>query len=99
MLPARAWCSSEPPMVSSSQVPPRHQYMGLAWAQAAFLTLYGLVFTAVGLLVQSGVLHASADADRYAMAWHTYLWDPWFLVWGLLVLAALRPGRHRFGAS
>jgi hypothetical protein len=66
----------------------------LAWAQAAFLTIYGLVLTAVGLLVQAGVIHASADADRYALAWHTYLWDPWFLVWGLLVAAALLRSRH-----
>ena len=28
-------------------------------------------------------------ADRRALTWHAYLWDPWFLLWGLLVLAAL----------
>jgi hypothetical protein len=71
----------------------------LAWVQAAFLTLYGLLFTAVGLLVQAGAVRASAGADRYAMAWHTYLWDPWFLVWGLLVVAALLRSRHRLRRS
>jgi hypothetical protein len=28
--------------------------------------------------------------DHRALAWHTYLWDPWFLMWGLLVAGALR---------
>jgi hypothetical protein len=27
--------------------------------------------------------------NKDAMAWHTYFWDPWFLVWGLHPTAAL----------
>jgi hypothetical protein len=61
----------------------------LAWVEAVILTLYGLVLTAAGLLVQSGVLSTSANADHRALAWHAYLWDPWFLLWGLLVTTAL----------
>ena len=61
----------------------------LAWAQAAVLTLYGLVFTLAGLLVQVGIIHQRRTADRRALVWHTYLWDPWFLVWGVLVVVAL----------
>ena len=34
-----------------------------------------------------------ANADHRALAWHAYLWDPWFLVWGLLVTAALLRSR------
>jgi len=60
----------------------------LSWVEAGVLTTYGLVWTSVGLLVQAGVLH-STDADPRALAWHTYLWDPWFLVWGLLLTTAL----------
>jgi uncharacterized membrane protein len=67
----------------------------LAWAEAAILTLYGLVQSTAGLLVQADVIHASATADHRALAWHAYLWDPWFLVWGLLVAAALLRGRYR----
>lgn len=26
--------------------------------------------------------------DWYALRWHLLLWDPWFLVWGLLLGAA-----------
>lgn len=64
----------------------------LAWGAAAVLILYGLVLTAAGLLVQTGVIHASSNADHRALAWHAYLWDPWFLVWGLLIAAALLLG-------
>lgn len=68
---------------------------GLSWIEAAVLVIYGLVLTTVGLMVQLGVIAASASADHRALAWHAYLWDPWFLVWGLLVTAALLRARHR----
>jgi hypothetical protein len=67
----------------------------LAWLAAGILVLYGLVLSVAGWLVRAGIVHASAHADRRALAWHAYLWDPWFLVWGLLIAAALaraRPG-------
>lgn len=71
----------------------------LAWLEAAILTIYGLVLTAVGLLVQSGTIAPTANADRRALAWHACLWDPWFLVWGALITAALvrsrQPGAAR----
>lgn len=65
----------------------------LAWVAGLVLAAYGLVLTVPGLAIQAGMLHAGAHADRRALAWHAYLWDPWFLVWGLLVLAALRASR------
>jgi hypothetical protein len=68
----------------------------LAWIAAGVLIFYGLVLTGTGLLVQSGVIHASSNADHRALAWHAYLWDPWFLIWGLLIASALRlSGRAR----
>ena len=66
----------------------------LAWIEAGILTVYGLVLTVVDMLVQTGTIHSWAGADHRAMAWHAYLWDPWFLVWGLLVAGALWRGRH-----
>lgn len=65
----------------------------LAWTEAGVLILYGLVLTGTGLLVQADVLHASVDADHRALAWHTYLWDPWFLLWGAIVAVSLTRGR------
>jgi hypothetical protein len=62
---------------------------GLAWAEAAILTLYGLVWTSVGLLVQIHFVRTPANADHVALAWHAFVWDPWFLVWGILVLIAM----------
>ena len=66
----------------------------LAWLEAAILTIYGLVLTVAGLLVQSGAIAPAASADRRALAWHAYLWDPWFLLWGALVAAALARSRQ-----
>lgn len=67
----------------------------LAWFQAAILTAYGGVLTGTGLAIQAGVLHAGADPDWKALDWHAYLWDPWFLIVGLLVSAALRRSVRR----
>jgi hypothetical protein len=71
----------------------------LAWIEAAILTIYGLVLTTAGLFVQAGIVRAGSDADNRALAWHAYLWDPWFLAWGLFVVAALLCGRPRFSLS
>jgi hypothetical protein len=69
----------------------------VAWLEAAVLIAYGLVLTSVGLLVESGVIAAASDADHRALAWHAFLWDPWFLLWGLLVAMALLLTRERRG--
>jgi hypothetical protein len=60
-----------------------------AWLEAAALTAYGLILTSVGLLVESGLVAAAPAADQRALAWHAFLWDPWFLLWGLLVALGL----------
>lgn len=67
----------------------------LAWIAAGFLTLYGVLLTAAGLLIEAGVIEVAASANHHAQAWHAYLWDPWFAVWGLLALAALVRARPR----
>lgn len=68
----------------------------VAWIAAVVLVVYGGVLTAIGLLVQAGAVSASAPADQTALRWHAYLWDPWFLLWGALLTAALwRSRSHR----
>ena len=69
----------------------------LTWIEAAILVGYGLVLTASGLLVQAGVIKAAAHADRLALKWHAYLWDPWFLIWGIFVFLALWRSRPEVG--
>jgi hypothetical protein len=66
----------------------------LAWAEAGILTIYGLVLSGAGWLEQSGAIGPAAGADHRALAWHAYLWDPWFLLWGVLVTAALVRSRQ-----
>ncbi|MBO0767136.1 MAG: DUF3995 domain-containing protein [Solirubrobacterales bacterium] len=61
----------------------------LTWIEGVVLTGYGLVLTGAGVLVRTGVLHSARNADHRALVWHACLWDPWFLVWGVLVLVAL----------
>jgi hypothetical protein len=77
----------------------KRQVRVLVWLEGAILTIYGLVLTVAELLVQSGAITPTPSADRRALAWHAYLWDPWFLLWGALVAAALvrsrRPGAAR----
>ena len=70
-----------------------HLIRALTWVEAVILTGYGLILTAAGLLVQAGLIGTPANADHRALAWHAYLWDPWFLVWGVLVTAALLRSR------
>jgi hypothetical protein len=61
--------------------------------EATVLTGYGLVLTGAGLLVQLGMVNPGVGADHRALAWHAFLWDPWFLVWGLAVAAAIYKAR------
>jgi Protein of unknown function (DUF3995) len=60
-----------------------------AWVVAFILAGYGGLLTAGGLLVQLDLVRASPTADRTALRWHAFLWDPWFLAWGLLLTVAL----------
>ncbi len=69
----------------------------LGWIAAATLSIYGGVWTIVGLLAQTGVFDTSVDTDSTALAWHAYFWDPWFAVWGLAFVVAL--WRSRRGAT
>lgn len=81
------------PIAVVANAQPSGRARRLAQIEAALLTVYGLVLTSVGLLVQAGVIHRGAHADQKALAWHAFFWDPWFLLWGLLIIAALRQRR------
>jgi hypothetical protein len=59
--------------------------------RALILVIYGGVLSLTGWLVQAGIVPAAANADHEALGWHTYLWDPWFLVWGLLLAPRAGP--------
>lgn len=66
----------------------------LAWTAAAIATLYGLLQTTLAQLTLAGVINASAAVDDRRHVWLAFVWEPWFLIWGLLISAALLAGRH-----
>jgi hypothetical protein len=72
----------------------------LGLVAGAGLALYGGVLVIAGALALAGV-GDSSGRDEYALRWHVFLWDPWFLVWGVaLALAAVRARRlSRAGAN
>ena len=49
----------------------------------------------VGAVALTGVL--GEPADPAALRWHVLLWDPWLLLWGVLLVAALAARRVRAG--
>lgn len=68
------------------------------WGGAALLVAYGTAQIGIQVLVVVGVIAAPSDMDWRGFHGHLYLWDPWFVVWGLL-LGATVLGRTRAGRS
>lgn len=64
----------------------RHWMLLLAgWGGTAVLLLYGGAQISVQLMVKSGILTPPGDMDWRGFYGHLYLWDPLFVVWGLLM--------------
>lgn len=57
---------------------------------SAILVLYGAVNVIGETLTQTGVVKASATVDWHALRWHLFVWDPYFVVWGVLLGLAVR---------
>jgi len=57
---------------------------GAGLAGSALLICYGAVEVAGEALAETGAIRPAAP-DWTALRWHLALWDPWFLVWGLLL--------------
>lgn len=66
----------------------------VAWLSAALLTLWGAANTVVGQLVLAGAIRPDGGYDRPGMVGHAWLWDPLFLVWGVLLGVGLWRSRH-----
>ena len=67
----------------------------LAFISSTVLTLYGLVLVVAGAFVLSGVIKPGGLVDRHALRWHVFLWDLWFLLWGLSLGLAVVLRRRR----
>jgi hypothetical protein len=64
------------------------------YAVSALLTAYGVVNVIGEALAQTGAVKASATVDWHALRWHLFLWDPYFVVWGVLLGLAVRHYRE-----
>lgn len=75
---------------------PRRVLLAAAWGGAGMLTLYGATQTGLVTLMWSGAYdNPSQDFSSSELRWRMLLWEPWFLVWGLLLgLAAWQYGRR-----
>ena len=61
---------------------------------AVLLTLYGTLQTATVALTYFDLFDDTQEMSVGALRWRMLLWEPWFLVWGLILgLAAWRFGR------
>jgi hypothetical protein len=47
------------------------------------------VVVLVGGLVLADLITSTAPVDEHALRWHVFVWDLWFLIWGI---ALGRPG-------
>lgn len=47
------------------------------------LVVYGGVLVLVGGLVLADLITPPAPVDEHALRWHVFVWDLWFLVWGM----------------
>lgn len=64
---------------------PRWMLLIAGGGGAGLLVLYGGGQILIQLLVKEGVITAPVDMDWQGFYGHLYLWDPWFLLWGVLL--------------
>ena len=60
---------------------------------ATVLCVWGGVNVLVGAVVLSGAIER-ADVNRHALRWHVFVWDAWFLVWGVILAVAVVGAIH-----
>lgn len=78
-----------PALATAGRIRPPRLWRGLAWPAAVVLTAYGAATTLTANLVLTGTLRSDGGYDHTAMLGHAYLWDPLFLLWGVLLAAGL----------
>jgi hypothetical protein len=59
------------------------------------LIFWGGINVAIGSLVLAGVIEPAEDVDEHALRWHVFVWDLWFLLWGLALAIAIARFRRR----
>lgn len=68
------------------------------WTTGVICTLYGAANLGVRAVMALGILHTPASMHTSAADWHLMLWDPFWLLGGVLFLAAAYATRRRVGS-
>lgn len=69
----------------------QHWMLMLAgWGGAALLVLYGVAQISLQVMVSSGLLTPPDDMDWRGFYGHLFLWNPWFVLWGVLLAITAR---------
>lgn len=76
-------------------LPATRVWRAVAWLGSALLIIYGGVNTLAAMATLAGLIGESADQDRMGLIGHAFLWDPLFLLWGILLGLALATTRPR----
>ncbi|MDQ3158166.1 MAG: DUF3995 domain-containing protein [Actinomycetota bacterium] len=76
-------------------LPAPRLWRGLFWCAAALLVTYGASNVVAALAALTGMIGTAQTMDTTALVGHAFLWDPLFLLWGLLLAAALMTSRPR----
>ncbi len=79
-----------PLLVEYQRLPGRHLWRVLEAIGSAVLIVYGVLNVAAAWAVLGGIIVAADGYNRAAELGHAALWDPLFLLWGVLLAAGLR---------
>ena len=84
------------------RVLPRWGLLAAAWSGGILMALYGAASWVQEGLMVGGVIRTPAGLGHTAALWHVLLWDPWWLLGGILFILAAwsysrRTGDHSGG--
>lgn len=79
-----------PLLVEYQRLPGRHLWRVLEAIGSGVLIVYGGLNVAVAWAVLGGIIVSADGYNRAAELGHAALWDPLFLLWGVLLAAGLR---------
>jgi hypothetical protein len=67
---------------------PRRGIRAAAWIGAGVLVVYGAAQTTAVLMAFLGIVEPEDHPGDSVLRWRLFVWEPWFLVWGLLLAVA-----------
>ena len=89
---------SDRPLPPFSRVS-RRWMLRLGYVAAVLLAVYGFVNVLGEVSVATGAVGKPSNYDEHSFHWHLFLWDPYFLVWGVLLGLAVRYYRNSSGQN